>query len=99
MDDPRQQLLRNSKTTDSQLESQSRKDYGAVDAPSQEGNGPTVDKAPVPAGQSQDPEDPAIVKGRRSVKRAVPILAIGVSFTSLYDSLRWHRLMSISRSY
>ena len=87
MDNPRQQLLRDSKTTDSQLESQHRNDYGAVDAPSQERNGPTVDKPPDPAGQPQGPEDPAIVKGRRSVKRAMPILAIGVSVTSLYKSL------------
>lgn len=99
MNDPRRQLLRDGKATDSQLESQERSGYGTVDAPSQEENGPPFDKPQIPPGQPQTSEDPAIAEARRSVKRALPILAIGVCFTSLYNFLRSHQLMSISRSY
>ena len=96
MDDPRRHLLQHGDPTDSQLESQDSKDYGTVNVSSQEENGPIFDK---PTRQWQGPEDPAIAKARRSVKRAMPILAIGVTFTSLYNYLRCRRLMSISRSY
>ena len=98
MDDPTRQLLRDSKPTDGQLESQDRKDYGTLDAPSQEENGPTLKDPSSPAGQPQSPEDPAITEARRSVKRALPILTIGVCFIPL-QLLQSHRLMSISRSY
>lgn len=99
MDDPTRQLLPESKPTDSQLESQDQKDYGTVNAPSQEENGATFREPPLPAGHLQAPEEPAITEGRRSVKRAFPILAIGGCVVSLCNVLQSHRLMSISRSF
>ena len=96
MDDPRQRLLADGKPTDGQLESQQPVGYGTVDAPSRNENGSSSVKTPSHTGHSQASEDPAIEEARRSVKRALPILAIGVRSTSLHSVLPSHQFFAIS---
>lgn len=96
MDSLRQPLLPDRKPTESQLESQDQNDYGTVDAPRSEGKGLPSDASPSPAEHSKLLGDPAFGEARRSVKKALPILAIGVCLLLLHNSMRSHNLISIS---
>ncbi|CAD6592283.1 MAG: hypothetical protein ASARMPREDX12_005961 [Alectoria sarmentosa] len=87
MDSPRQPLLPDRKPTESQLESQDQNDYGTVDAPRSKGKGLPSDAPPSPAEHTNLLEDPTAAMARRSVKKALPILAIGVLLAAIDTSI------------